>query len=405
MKAGAFKPPTRREVEPGGRVLPANTVSRSTKDATAAPAFERSATLAAYSTRRLDTQQQGSGRLAALENGRGHAATTSTEGDSAAMSRARALGLKRAPKPSSSDDSDSSPAGRPGRVQEAPALSRSQTSAAPWTRSSSPPPPRFSSGPTRQTATSQAVVLPRTETIEHAGTSASDQRPEREAVDPPAASSLFGSLWGKASQILGVAAADAEKSEGAGPAPKAAEVARSGSLAKHTALGVPEAKIVPFNLDTDGADAEVVSEPFNSLRRHASAPSSTTPTVMLVAATLMHHRTSSEPRHLPLLSQVASVTPPGPRRPLPPGLDPVTYHRPPPTHPRDHPHDILRLQKRRAQNVGASDGRAVAFDWLEPVDMSALDPFLFHRMPGRAATRLPKGVAMQNGMPGMQRPS
>lgn len=201
--------------------------------------------------------------------------------------------------------------------------------------------------------------------------------------------SLFDTIWGKASQILGVNAAaelsgSKDNTEG-NPANSTDDIVRRGSLAKYVALGVPESSVIPF------VEAELARSA-STMQRSMSAPvAATTPSAALVAATLLQ-KSNSESRRIPILASASALSLPGPRRPLPPGIDPITWHRPPPIHPPNHPHDVIRLQRRAKNSREPDDGStAPAFTWLEPRDMSPLDQYLFHRAAGRAPTRKPKG--------------
>lgn len=386
MKAGAFKPPSRREVEPGGRVLPGTRASTLS-----------SSTLSQQSLRGGDDgrnlRDAGSGRLTAAFQSKPSQSKPAVDLDSnAAMSRARALGLKRAPRgPSDGHDSvdvkgssvttasdvQARRSSLPTGLSSQQPPDQSQGEAAPDMDHNAPSPTLPANADVRRRA--MEPQLARVAAGAEAGTD-SQQRPN---------ASLFDTIWGKASQILGVNAAaelsgSKDNTEG-NPANSTDDIVRRGSLAKYVALGVPESSVIPF------VEAELARSA-STMQRSMSAPvAATTPSAALVAATLLQ-KSNSESRRIPILASASALSLPGPRRPLPPGIDPITWHRPPPIHPPNHPHDVIRLQRRAKNSREPDDGStAPAFTWLEPRDMSPLDQYLFHRAAGRAPTRKPKG--------------
>ncbi|GAA5973763.1 hypothetical protein JCM11641_005123 [Rhodosporidiobolus odoratus] len=367
MKAGAFgRTPQRRDVQPGGRVLPgmftssANSSSApsasSTSSSKPAPADDSSAPLISS----WGNGRGGSGRLPAssappsrLErlrsekatesagsSGRGAVAAAPLVESSDSISRARKLGLNRAPKreatppPSSGEEEEpeewfSSP--RNGRTREA-----SEPTVLPGTN-------HFN----RAAAPVDAPV-PRTETSAAAG---GEDKPQQ---------TLFGSLWGRAAQLVGGGAV-AENTV------KEVQHGRhdSGSVSD---LAVPESKVTPFKLH------EGEEEPHEHDAAEPTKEQSNLKNTRPIALPPLVARALSDPTN-------AIKQPRRPAVPALPPVEPITYHRPPALYPRD-----LVLAAPRTRYL-----HRTPYDWLEGRDEAPLDPYLFHRQPGRAATKKARG--------------
>lgn len=226
--------------------------------------------------------------------------------------------------------------------------------------------------------------------------------PQAQAAAPPPVAdrpaTLFGSLWTKASQVI--SSATGATPEGGTPV-KEAGPSRQDSLQRTRELGVPEGKITPFRADEDesGSDGghkkQAEEDDEEELKKEQSTlantrpiprPSATDPSASLVSATLLAGSTSA-PTSSPFPPQRSQTAPAR-------SVEPITYHRAPPLHPRDH---TLALPPRRSQY--SSSAAQTPFDWLEPIDKSPLDAFLFHRDPRRAATR-----KVKTRTAGLQRP-
>ena len=157
---------------------------------------------------------------------------------------------------------------------------------------------------------------------------------------------LFGSLWNRASQAWNGGATETH-------VVKEGEGNQRGSLTEN--LEPPESKVTPFRISKSGDhEDEASSIPSHSPPKEPSNFLNTRPTP------LSQHRKSqslSEPSHEP--------------------VEPITYHRPPDLHPRNI---LLNSVSRGRRNRDQ-------YDWLESLDESPLDPFLFHRSATRMATK------------------
>ncbi|GAA6062301.1 hypothetical protein JCM10212_004389 [Sporobolomyces blumeae] len=272
--------------------------------------------------------------------GGGGGADEATDG----ISRARKLGLNRAvrrePSESPSEEEDGEDSEPVSRRKPRPSWAKGSDGeeeeggrgAYGHVRSSSPAPrPRTAAASTRK-----KVVLP--------GLISTPARPDFSELEPAPEphdeqkGTLFGSLWNKAASAwTGQAATGGE-----------GKVVREGERRNsvESTLAVPEAKITPFEAGHGRTASEEVERVPTPTKEH-STPHNTRPIAL-----------SSSPS-------------------LPP-VEPITYHRPPALHPRDPIlHSVLRGRNRHR------DG----YDWLESLDESPLDPFLFHRAPGRMATK------------------
>jgi len=157
---------------------------------------------------------------------------------------------------------------------------------------------------------------------------------------------IFGSLWNRASQAWSGGAAEPH-------VVKEGEGNRRDSLMEH--LEPPESKVTPFRITKSGQhEDEAEPVPPHSPQKEPSNFLNTRP------IPLSQHRRSqslSEPVHAP--------------------VEPITYHRPPDIHPRN----ILLNSASRGRRYRDQ------YDWLESLDESPLDPFLFHRSATRMATK------------------
>ncbi|TNY23986.1 hypothetical protein DMC30DRAFT_443905 [Rhodotorula diobovata] len=402
MKAGAFgRPPERRQVQPGGRVLPGMFASPSPSPAPAAAptTSSRQAPTSTAAQPKLanpggallsswGTAGRSSGRLPAttapsrlerLASGRGSSDGGSDGptrgGNAASISRARKLGLnRRARTPSPPSSPEYSPERSPPRSPSPPpshqrARAASQAASSPFTRqrdraaSASPPPgtrPRRASSPPPVAAAPVA--------------------PGNEAGEQP--QGLLSSLWGRATQLVGGSAAGQQPGV-------VREVGHNRANSVDSSLPVPQSHVTPFQLH-DGAHAgdeheshvaPTPKEP-STLRntRPIALPPLVAPARTLTTSSTPAARRISAP---PGLARAAS-------EPLPP-IEPITYHRPPPLHPRDAP-PPSSLRRRTAAHTSP-------YDWLESRDEAPLEPFLFTRALGRAPTKRGGRAARRPAMP------
>ncbi|KAI5480585.1 hypothetical protein MNV49_000281 [Pseudohyphozyma bogoriensis] len=179
-------------------------------------------------------------------------------------------------------------------------------------------------------------------------------QPTTKAEEIPPPKTLFGSLWAKTAQVWSGASAEEEIP----PTGRASiESKRGGEPAEK----VPEAKIEPFEVDPTGL-AEARAE----AARKAKEEEDNKP----------KQSTILNSRPLPSSAPSKKATDPDSRPPVPPRppVEPITWHRPPPIHPRDFTTQLP--QKRRTEG---GEPRT-AYDWLHPADMSQVlfDPYLFH---------------------------
>lgn len=354
MRASDFgKAPSRREIQPGGRVTAAESSAKFNQD--------RNALLSSYSP----AGGRGGGEAGARATSFG---ATGAQGQRAADSieRARTLSTSQPQPPSllAAPESRSQPVPRP-RAASSAALPPRVSS--PLANSSPPPPPKPS------TSTSSS--------------SSSSAKP---------APTLFSSLWAKTSALVsGTPASDEEIPpvpgspivESSSKTPRFPRLSSDGLSKKALAeaqdadRALQASKITPFILDEEAAErARKLAE------EEAKKP-------VLEQSNLMNSR----PVSLPLASLAFSAggvplgkaksdptgrLPTIPQRPDSIKVEPITWHRPAPTHPRD----FLTPRFKPAPK-----GARGPFDWLTPSDMSPVEPFIFLRAAGRAATRRPKG--------------
>ncbi|KAK4056278.1 hypothetical protein OIO90_002722 [Microbotryomycetes sp. JL221] len=426
MKAGAFKPPNRRQALPGGRVLHTGdddgprTLGRSSTTQ-AAMSNTKTRPLGTQRTNghgTLGQQQQGSGRFPSKDadddddggnsvrtrarsssSGRGILASFDNDKREKALEKARSLGLRRAktrsPSPqdhavSSGSESEQDERGRRGNSRGQSTASTLDNS---WSRRSSfahsgradsPPPTKTPLRERRGSMPASAQPFTRTrKQLDARPLRAEDSRgTQKEAPATPVAagSSLFGAVWAKASQVLSAARGNGETNE------------------DKSLQGV----ITPFELDDISQENKYNdSEPPLPPRPVSMPPSASDSAAYLVAGTLLQ-KSNSEPRRLPVLQHANTVIA------VPTGaaaVRSIVFNRPPQIHPRDG-FAIITSNNTKGSTMSPSAGvggvamqrERSPFDWLEPHDVSPLDPFLFHRLPGRAQTRRPK-VATRVTMP------
>lgn len=236
------------------------------------------------------------------------------------------------------------PKAAPAPVQAAPVASRAATlglKRAPATVEPAPR-PRASSSAARPAAPPVALG-PRSSTR-------SPSPPSRPASEKRS-TTLLSSLWAKVAPVPSSTSP-----------PPASTSRRSLDLASSKQAAAAErvldgSTITPFILDPAALSASAAALAEEDAAARARPESS--------------NIFNSRPVSLPTL--------PPPGRPQKAEVEPITWHRPPAVHPRDY----VSEQRRRA-------GGSSPFDWLEAEDHSPLEPYLFQRKAGRAATRKPR---------------
>ncbi|GAA5979053.1 hypothetical protein JCM10908_002788 [Rhodotorula pacifica] len=370
MKAGVFgRQPERRQVQPGGRVLPGMFAAGG--PAKTAPSSPPPATTTTHTTaaREGSTRQeavlsswggggQGSGRLPpasnttpsrldrSLANGtQGSEAPAQPAAPSDSISRARRLGLNRAPRTppprTSLSDSDAASDERDG-----PTPTRFESSSLPArNRSPSPPPPRASperSVPresAQRSSSPPASEVPAAESAEEATTKPA----------PRPLPGLLSSLWNRASELV------------AGTAPATATAASSAESKEAGGTGEEHsdgrAKENTGTTETIDVAGDAPTQAKKPLARPVVVPALVAPALAGIAP----HAVVAQDR--PVRS--------APELPPP---EPITYHRPPALHPRGTHEEVPRFRS-----------QPTPYDWLESRDESRLLPYLFMPTVAQAA--------------------
>ncbi|EGU12560.1 Plus agglutinin [Rhodotorula toruloides ATCC 204091] len=381
MKAGAIgRAPERRQVQPGGRVLPgmfASASSSSPQLSSSAPASKPAATPSAVMSRWGSGEASGNGRFSGSPGGNGSSrldrlTRARDEGlsgrelagedrpqpkslaSSDSIARARRLGLNRrartpSPEPEVSEEEyERSPSPPPVRRPRAQSTSASAfTRTRPQSRAGSRSPPltqhrrRASSPPPVAPASRIPSPPPARESPARESTPPSQTAPEQPAQG------FLGSLWGRASQLVSGAT-------GAAQANGVKEITPARKDSVTSDMPVPESHVTPFEAAPRGAEEE---------NRKPTRPLVVPP---LVAAALAPHEAASVQ---PALLRTQSA--PNPT------VSPITYHRPTSLHARD------------SQRSSSSRFRSqpTPFDWLDPHGDLPLEPYLFLRTAAEKATR------------------
>ncbi|GAA6055002.1 hypothetical protein JCM3770_000488 [Rhodotorula araucariae] len=405
MKAGAFgRPPERRQVQPGGRVLPGMFSSPSSSPAPSSTRTPSSRPISSSSTApklanpsgtllsSWGTGGRGSGRLPSTTSSRlerlasdgaagasRRGASGSDEptrgGTASSISRARQLGLNRRVRTPSPP---SSPEQSPGRPQS---------------RSPSPPPIRQ-----RRRAASQAAPSQFTrERQRQFSASPPRNRPRRASSPPPVTADdgeitpapdtaeepqgLLSSLWGRAAQLVGGSAAQQPTI--------VKEVGHNRASSVDSSLPAPKSKVTPFELhDSAASDEHELRAPGTPTEQSTVRNTRPIPLPPLVAparATTAAGSTAFT-RRVPASTLARAAS-----EPLP-SVEPITYHRPPPLHPRG---PLVSPQRSPA----ATGDPPSPYDWLAPRDEAPFEPFLFLRPAGSMPTRRGGRAARKPGTP------
>ncbi|BGP22098.1 plus agglutinin [Rhodotorula toruloides] len=374
MKAGAFgRAPERRQVQPGGRVLPGMFAPASTnsppQSSSSAPASNKpAATPSAVLSRWGSGETSGSGRFSGSAgrnsssrlakaqdeglSGRGSAREEKPQPKSLASSdsiaRARQLGLNRrartpSPEPEGSEDeyerSQSPPPARRQRAQSTSVSAFARTR--PQSRAESVSPPR----PQHRRRASSPPPVARTSRIP-------SPPPAREPISPAQATpeqpvqGFLGSLWGRASQLVSGATGATQENGVKELAP-----ARKDSVTSD--MPVPESHVTPF---------EAAARPAEEENRKPTRPLVVPP---LVAAALAPHQAACAQPAL-----LRSQSTPNPT------VSPITYHRPTSLHAPDSQRSTNRFRS-----------QPTPFDWLDPHGDLPLEPYMFLRTAAEKATR------------------
>ncbi|GAA5959841.1 hypothetical protein JCM8115_004875 [Rhodotorula mucilaginosa] len=372
MKAGAFgRQPERRQIQPGGRVLPGMFVAPPGSAAASAPTNKKSAntsppppastTSSPKGSRkqegvlsRWDSGGQGSGRLPPTTTSRLDRAL-GTRGASPerptqstppvdSIARARRLGLNRAPRTppppasesSASDDSDEqeTPLPRPNQQSNRHVRTRSRSSPSP-TRVPPPARQRVSGEEEdgdRRRGAGRTSSPPRREssTLE----AAEETAPPKPAPRP--LPGLLSSLWNRASELV------------AGNAPATAAPTASDEAASSS------------NKPGAEGEEEVADKGERSLEadttRRGKRPARPIVVPALVAPALAGILPNAKIAPDSAKSSTPSLPPP----------EPITYHRPPALHPRLNHEESPRFRS-----------QPTPYDWLDARDESRLLPYMF----------------------------
>ncbi|KAK4694807.1 hypothetical protein P7C70_g8673, partial [Phenoliferia sp. Uapishka_3] len=212
--------------------------------------------------------------------------------------------------------------------------------------------------------------------------------------------STFGSLWSKTSALV---SADAPP-----PVPSSSTHTTSASIStKKSAHAKSKSARASISLVTDILPSgSLASASFDRALRASTITPFITPNAEVKAAEIAAEDSTPTPQEstiyntgpvsLPLTCPAfsAGAAPLSKAKSDPTGraivqprpeivVEPITWFRPPPIHPRDYKEGT----RKRAQSVG----KRSPFDWLDPMDMSTVDPYLFHRSSGRALVRRKAG--------------
>lgn len=381
MKAGAFgRQPERRQVQPGGRVLPGMFAASTAAAATAAtpannkplnPSSSRAATQT--TTRRTVPKQrtepdrqggneQGSGRFPAatssaaasrLDRTLGRRETRSASPESStqrptavdSIARARRLGLNRAPRtrPPHTSESESESDRSSGNERAFPAGNRPAARRHSRSKSRSPPPPRrrqlSSAGGEEYRHGSEnnlARELPgpsRSEESESAPTTKPAPRP---------LPGLLSSLWNRASELVG----------GNAPAALPPESDQAATSLEPKENGDAAAGAV-HSTEREAGGTAVGSDKDQRRGKRPARP-------VIVPALVAPALTGILPE-----AQVAQVRS-TPSAPTISSVEPITYHRPPTLHSRPTHEEVPRFRS-----------QPTPFDWLDPRDESRVLPYIF----------------------------
>ncbi|GAA5996863.1 uncharacterized protein JCM10292_006049 [Rhodotorula paludigena] len=384
MKAGSLgRQPERRSVQPGGRALPGMFASPSPSPAPSSRPASTRASRPASSPARVSTSVaaskpspavktaipaeskgsllssfggggSGSGRMPstasapsrldrlAAAGAAGVAAAGAAAGTSDSISRARRLGLNRARRtPSPPSSPEYSPERSSGRDRS----SSFAAGTSPY-RGRSPDAPQQRSRHSSSPAPAEAAVA----------AAPSAEQPQ----------GLLSSLWGRASQLV---------SGATGAQPQVVRE-RRGSGSEAGDLAAPEARITPFGVGGHGgAEPREETGPARRPSGGPGGPIALPPLIAAARALPGARRTASAP-----LAASYSIPP----------AEPITYHRPPPVHPRD----VLLAYTARPRRATIGP-----YEWLEPHDEAPFEPYLFQRAPGRTATRRGGRAGRRPGMP------
>ena len=374
MKAGAFgRQPERRQVQPGGRVLPGMFVAppaaaaaapANKKTASTSPPPPGSSTSSPKGSRkqegvlsRWDSGGQGSGRLPPTTTSRLDRALgtrsasperpTQSTPPVDSIARARRLGLNRAPRtpppPASESESDNT------NDQETPVALSNRVR----TRSRSSSSPTRAPTPARQRLSRDEEDGDRRRGAERTSSPHRQEPSKSDAVEgtaptrpaPRPLPGLLSSLWNRASELV----AGNAPAAAAGPSDEAAS-----SSNKPGAEGEEEG--------ADEADKGERSEADTT--RRGKRPARPVVVPALVAPALAGVLPNAKIAPAPAKSSAPSLPPP----------EPITYHRPPALHPRLNHDESPRFRS-----------QPTPYDWLDARDESRLLPYMFLPTAAQAA--------------------
>ena len=380
MKAGAFgRQPERRQVQPGGRVLPGMFVAPAAS-AAAAPAIKKTAstsppppgssTSSPKGSRkqegvlsRWDSGGQGSGRLppsttSRLDRALGTCSAsperpTRSSPPVDSIARARRLGLNRAPRTPPPPASESS-ASSDSDEQETPVpLPNQQSNRHVRTRSRSSSSPTRVQPPARQRVSRDEEDGDRRRGAQRTSSPHRQEPSKSDAVEgtaptrpaPRPLPGLLSSLWNRASELV----AGNAPAAAAGPSDEAAS-----SSNKPGAEG-----------EEEGADeADKVERSEADTTRRGKRPARPVVVPALVAPALAGVLPNATVAPAPARSSAPSLPPP----------EPITYHRSPALHPRLNHEESPRFRS-----------QPTPYDWLDARDESRLLPYMFLPTAAQAA--------------------